>query len=66
MEFFESFFKTVLSEYGLLVALLLGGVVFLWRRNNFLSDKLIELIENNIRVLTEVAEEHKRKKPRGD
>lgn len=68
MDLLEKFFNIVLSEYGVFVAFLLGSIGVLvyalrtvWNRLQLLTDKLVLLIENNTKVLTQLVdkiEEH--------
>lgn len=60
---FENFIKEVITEYGsfigflLLNNLILGYVIkILWKRNEYLSDKLIETIEHTTAVLSTLKE----------
>ncbi len=59
----ETFLQTVFSEYGALVlflvltdCILLATINILWKRDIFISNKLLETVENNTRVLTQIVE----------
>lgn len=60
---FEEILNTVLSEYGVFMTFLMvtvGSLVFavrsLWRENKALGEKLLETVQNNTKVLTQILE----------
>jgi len=60
---FEEFINTVMSEYGIFTSfLILTDVVLiytikvLWTRNEDLSNKFIDTVENNTRVITQLVD----------
>jgi hypothetical protein len=59
----ETFLQTVFSEYGAFVLFLVltnGGLAatirVLYKQNTHLSNKLLETVENNTRVLTQIVD----------
>lgn len=62
----EEFLKHILTEYGVLVSflvvsvsVLLFTIKILWKQNQYLSDRLLETVENNTKVLTQITEKLK-------
>lgn len=61
MEWVEKFLGIVLSEYGVFVTFLIvldGYLLFtlktLWKRITLLEDKLVVIVENNTKVITQL------------
>lgn len=59
----EEVLGIILSEYGILVsflslsaAILLYAVRILWEQNKHLANKLLETVENNTKVLTQIVD----------
>ena len=59
----EQILNVIFSEYGaftgflvLTNGILLGTIRVLWKRNESLSNKLIDTVENNTRVITQLVD----------
>lgn len=52
----ETIIAQVLTEYGLFVTLLIISIASLWIQNRTLTNKLLEVIENNTKVLAQIVE----------
>ena len=52
----EKLFDTVFSEYGAFVAFLLATNFIQWQRNVLLGNKLLDIVENNTKVITQLVE----------
>ena len=50
----DKFSETVFNEYGLLVALLTGAVYILYRRNIEMTDKIMQISNDSVKILTEL------------
>jgi hypothetical protein len=65
---FNKFIELATSEYGIFTGFLilldficLIAITVLWRRNEFLSNRFIDVIVNNTKVITKLVEARKRK-----
>jgi len=63
MGFIEQFFVLALSEFGVLVGFLLLVIVglvlvirVLWKRGEKLVERLLTIVENNTRVMTQLVD----------